>query len=71
MVKHAGCIWRQVRITAGAMADMIGVLDRQKSGFRIVLMLEMIGRSVSVEVDLADIEPAGATANRTSVACRA
>jgi transcription antitermination factor NusG len=48
----------KVRITAGAMADMVGVLDRQKSGFRVVLRLEMIGRSVAVEVDLADIEPA-------------
>jgi transcription antitermination factor NusG len=48
----------RVRITAGAMADMVGVLDRQKSGFRVVLRLEMIGRSVAVEVDLADIEPA-------------
>jgi transcription antitermination factor NusG len=50
----------RVRIIAGAMADMVGVLDRQKSGFRVVLRLEMIGRSVAVEVDLADIEPADA-----------
>lgn len=48
----------RVRITAGAMADMVGVLDRQKSGFRVVIRLEMIGRSVAVEVDVADIEPA-------------
>jgi transcription antitermination factor NusG len=50
----------RVRIIAGAMADMVGILDRQKSGFRVVLRLEMIGRSVAVEVDLADIEPADA-----------
>jgi transcription antitermination factor NusG len=50
----------RVRIITGAMADMVGVLDRQKSGFRVVLRLEMIGRSVAVEVDLADIEPADA-----------
>ena len=48
----------RVRISRGAMADMIGVLDRQKNAFRVVLTLEMIGRSVAVEVDLADIEPA-------------
>jgi transcription antitermination factor NusG len=48
----------KVRITAGAMAGMVGVLDRQKSAFRVVLRLEMIGRSVAVEVDLSDIEPA-------------
>jgi transcription antitermination factor NusG len=48
----------RVRITRGAMADMTGVLDRQKNAFRVILSLEMIGRSVAVEVDLADIEPA-------------
>jgi len=54
----------RVRITAGAMADMVGVLDRHKNGFRVVLKLEMIGRSVAVEVDLADIEPADAAPKR-------
>ena len=50
----------RVRITTGPMADMVGILDRQKNGFRVVLSLEMIGRSVAVEVDVASIEPAGA-----------
>jgi transcription antitermination factor NusG len=50
----------RVRITTGAMADMIGVLERLKNACRVVLSLEMIGRSVAVEVDLADIEPADA-----------
>ena len=48
----------RVRITTGAMADMVGILDRQKNALRVVLNLEMIGRSVAVEVDLASIEPA-------------
>ncbi len=48
----------RVRITQGAMADMVGVLDRQKNSLRVVLKLEMIGRSVAVEVDAADIESA-------------
>jgi transcription antitermination factor NusG len=56
----------KVRITAGAMSDMVGVLDRQKSGYRVVLRLEMIGRSVAVEVGLADIEPAVATPKRSA-----
>lgn len=47
----------RVRITTGPMADMVGVLDRQKNAFRVVLTLEMIGRSVAVEVDCASIEP--------------
>jgi transcription antitermination factor NusG len=56
----------RVRITRGAMADMIGVLDRQKNAFRVVLSLEMIGRSVAAEVDLADIEPADAIPKRSA-----
>ncbi len=57
----------RVRITRGAMADMIGVLDRQKNAFRVVLSLEMIGRSVAVEVDLADIELADAIPKRSAM----
>lgn len=54
----------RVRITNGAMADMIGVLDRHKNGFRVVLRLEMIGRSVAVEVNMADIESVEETPER-------
>jgi transcription antitermination factor NusG len=50
----------RVRITTGPMADMVGILDRQKNVLRVVLKLEMIGRSVAVEVDFASIEPADA-----------
>jgi|SRR5271166_1603920 len=57
----------RVRITRGAMADMVGVLDRQKNPFRVVLSLEMIGRSVAVEVDLADIEPVYAVPERSAM----
>jgi hypothetical protein len=42
------------------MSDMVGVLERQKNAFRVVLNLEIIGRNVSVEVDVASIEPANA-----------
>jgi transcription antitermination factor NusG len=62
---HPGLdVGERVRIIRGAMADMTGVLDRRKNTFRVVLSLEMIGRSVAVEVDLADIEPAGAIPGR-------
>ena len=57
---HLGLeVGEKVRIKAGAMADMVGVLDRHKNGLRVVIRLEMIGRSVAVEVDLTDIEPVG------------
>jgi transcription antitermination factor NusG len=54
----------RVRITAGAMTGMTGVLDRHKGGFRVVLRLEIIRRSVAVEVDLAELERVDPTPNR-------
>ena len=45
------------RIKTGAMAGMEGVLVRQKNNFRIVITLDMIMRSVAVEVDADDLEP--------------
>ena len=47
----------RVRIHSGMMAGMGGVLIRQKNNFRVVLTLEMIMKSVTVEVDLDEIEP--------------
>jgi transcription antitermination factor NusG len=47
----------RVRIRSGAMAGMEGVLVRKKNSFRVVLTLEMIMRSVTVEVEMEDIEP--------------
>jgi transcription antitermination factor NusG len=49
----------KVRIRSGAMAGMEGVLLRKKNNFRVVLTLEMIMRSVTVEVEINDIEPVG------------
>jgi transcription antitermination factor NusG len=46
----------RVRITTGAMAGLEGVLDRRKNSFRVVLRLDMIGRSVAIEVGVEDIE---------------
>lgn len=48
----------RVRIKAGVMAGIEGVLVRQKSNFRVVLTLETITQSVAVEVDVDELEPA-------------
>ncbi|MGO9403580.1 MAG: transcription termination/antitermination protein NusG [Terriglobales bacterium] len=48
----------RVRITRGAMAGLEGMLDRRKNSFRVVLRLDMIGRSVAIEVGVEDIESA-------------
>lgn len=44
-----------VRVGAGPMAGLQGIVVRQKSGCRVVLSLDLIMRSVAVEVDIADL----------------
>lgn len=51
-------VGRRVRVTNGPMSGMEGILARKKEKFRVVLSLELIQRSVAVEVDMSDIEPA-------------
>jgi len=50
-------VGRRVRIVRGPLCGAQGVLVRKKSVFRVVLSLELIMRSVAVEVDAADVEP--------------
>ena len=45
-----------VRVRSGPLADIEGILVRKKSQFRLVLSVEMLGKSASVEVDLASVE---------------
>lgn len=47
----------KVRITRGALTGMSGVLVRTKNKYRVVLALDLIMRSVAVEVDIGEIEP--------------
>jgi transcription antitermination factor NusG len=47
----------KVRITSGPMAGLEGVLVRRKNSFRVVVTLSMIMQSVSVELDISDVEP--------------
>jgi transcription antitermination factor NusG len=52
-------IGQQVRIIAGPFAGATGILLRRKDDFRVVLSVNLIMRSVAIEVDACDIEPAG------------
>jgi len=45
----------RVRIIAGPFAGLTGVLKRKKRGLRVVLSLELIQQSISVEVDQLDL----------------
>lgn len=47
----------KVRIRSGVMAGMEGVLLRKKNDLRVVLTLDMIMKSVTVEIEMEDIEP--------------
>jgi transcription antitermination factor NusG len=47
----------RVRIKAGAMEGIEGILLRKKNEVRVVLTLDLIQRSVVVEVDADDVEP--------------
>jgi transcription termination/antitermination protein NusG len=51
-------VGRRVRILRGALAGLEGILVRLRGSVRVVLTLELILRSISVEVDAADIAPA-------------
>lgn len=47
----------RVRIIAGSMEGMEGIVLRKKNEMRVVLTLDLIKRSVAVEVDAHDVEP--------------
>jgi len=60
-------IGERVRIKAGPMMGMEGVLVRKKNHFRVVLALDAILQCVAVEVDADDLEPAARCPGRAQV----
>lgn len=48
---------KRVRVVRGPLANVEGILIRRKERFRLVLSIELIMRSVMVDVDEADVEP--------------
>ena len=49
---------RRVRVRSGAMQGLEGIVVRRKDRCRIVFSIDLIQRSVAVEVDEADLEAA-------------
>src|SRR5882762_7762062 len=49
-------VGRRVRLRSGPLAGAEGILLRRKGNFRVVVSLELIQRSVAVDVDAADVE---------------
>ena len=50
-------VGRRVRIESGPFAGLQGVLLRKKGGYRFVLSVDLIQRSIAVDVDGADVLP--------------
>jgi len=47
---------QRVRIRTGALAGLEGIVIRKKSGFRVVLSLDLLMQSIAIEVDGEDVE---------------
>lgn len=47
----------RVRVTHGPLEGIEGILIRKKNMFRLVLSVDMLAQSVSVEIDAAAVEP--------------
>jgi transcription termination/antitermination protein NusG len=58
-------IGRRVRINSGPFAGTEGVLLRRKGRFRFVLSLDLIARSVAMEIDDCDVSPVFEPPSRT------
>jgi len=52
-------VGERVRIRRGPLEGLHGIVSRQKNQFRVVLTLDLIMKSVAVEVCADDTEPIG------------
>ena len=59
-------VGERARIRNGALAGMQGIVLRHKNSTRIVLTLDLIMRSITVELDAGDLEPLRPTFARNS-----
>lgn len=48
---------KKVRVKSGPLVNAEGIMLRRKEGFRLVLSIDLLMRSVMLEVDEADVEP--------------
>jgi transcription termination/antitermination protein NusG len=49
-------VGEKAKVIRGPLQGMTGIIVRKKSGLRLILSLDLIMKSVSVEVDAADLE---------------
>jgi transcription antitermination factor NusG len=48
---------QKVRVLSGPLEGLTGIIQRQKNRTRFVVSLELLMRSVAVEIDIADLHP--------------
>jgi transcription antitermination factor NusG len=51
------CEGDRVRVVCGPLLGVEGVLQRRKDAMRLIISVEILGRSASVEIQLHEIEP--------------
>ncbi len=49
----------RVMVKAGPLAGLVGILTRKKGGARLVVSIEMLGRSAAIEIDVSNVERIG------------
>jgi transcription antitermination factor NusG len=52
-------VGRRVRVRSGPLADVEGILLRKKGKSRLILSVQLIARSVAIEVDAGDVAAIG------------
>lgn len=60
-------VGQRVRVTRGALTGMEGILQRLKSGFRVVITMELLMQSVAVEMEMSDFEVLNTGSNSTKM----
>ncbi len=59
---------KRVRVFRGPMAGAEGILSRKKDRYRVVISVDVLMRSVAVEVDVTDLELIHSSRSQSSVA---
>jgi transcription antitermination factor NusG len=57
----------RVRVIRGSLHGIEGILVRKKNQFRLVLSVDMLAKSVAVEIDVTDVEPVTPGVQRTQL----
>lgn len=57
-------VGRRARVKTGPLQGLEGIVLRRKNSARLILSLELVMRSVAVEIEEAELESVGSTASR-------